>query len=267
MDISSVQFNHMEMTGFIAEARVDELNEVNYEEHSKTWVPITHELRNSKLYHPLLTPPPVEHTIYEQISEAFGVPLEFRCLDHLEEKLTLMPPEMIAQTSGHSQSRRTERRRSMDRLRNSQSRNSRADMSSNRRQSGQSKSVRESVNFRGSVNFDKGSGVRSKNLAEESRRNSVEKPSHNRASRANLGKKGVDSRDLRLSSRLRLRDVPKGQMRMFIIQERLDRLAAQEAERKAAEEDADKDTNGGKTPKGAKSPVSPKAAAAKPVEN
>ena len=111
MDISSVQFNHHEMTGFIAEARVDELNEVNYEEHAKTWVPITYELRNSKLYSPLITPPPQDKTIFQQLTEFFTVEWQMQALDKYEEKLSLMPPEMIAQCSGQSQSRRAERRK------------------------------------------------------------------------------------------------------------------------------------------------------------
>ena len=112
MDISSVQFNHHEMTGFIAEARVDELNEVNYEDHAKTWVPVTYELRNSKLYSPLLTAPPQDKSIFQQLTEFFTVDWQMQALDRYEEKLTLMPPEMIAQTAGHSMnSRRTERRK------------------------------------------------------------------------------------------------------------------------------------------------------------
>merc|ERR1719487_2346246 len=48
--VQQCQLSDSEMRGFIAEAAIDNDNEIPYIDHIKTWVPIIFELRKSKVY-------------------------------------------------------------------------------------------------------------------------------------------------------------------------------------------------------------------------
>merc|ERR1712093_423884 len=48
------QLSEAELRGFIAEAEVDDENEVAYVDHVKAWVPIVFELRKSRVYEGVL---------------------------------------------------------------------------------------------------------------------------------------------------------------------------------------------------------------------
>jgi len=53
--VTQCQLSDAEVRGFVAEAVIDDANEIAYVEHVKTWIPIILELRDSRVYEPLLS--------------------------------------------------------------------------------------------------------------------------------------------------------------------------------------------------------------------